>query len=184
MIIQNKFIFNSFNKILIDSLILSTKKLENKINEIYVEAINSIDFNRVTCHKCKVIGGYEIKGYYHRYIIINNYKLKINILRIKCKNCGRTHAILFLDFVPYCQLSSTDSKIIIDNDFNDEYYDFDLIKRLKKRAEEFNNRIMPYGLNIFKNEITEITRIVVFNSYNSYLQIHRGIVLYNDVISP
>ena len=123
MIIQNKFIFNSFEKFLIDSLISSAKKLENKINEIYVKAINSIDFNKVVCNKCRSVGNYEIKGYYHRYIIINNYKLRINILRIKCRNCGRTHAILFLDFIPYYQLSAIDSKIIIDNDFKDEYYD-------------------------------------------------------------
>ena len=184
MIIQNKFIFNSFKDFLIDSLILSTKKLENKINEIYTEAINSIDFNKVVCHKCRFTGDYEVKGYYERSIIINNYKLKINLLRIKCKNCGRTHAILFLDFIPYYQLSSTDSKDIIDNDFNDEYYDLDLIERLKKRGKEFNNRIRPYGLNIFKDEILVITKTVVLNCYNSYLQIHRGIVLYNDVTSP
>lgn len=184
MIIQNKFIFNSFKEFLIDSFILSTKKLENRINEIYGEAINSIDFNKVVCHKCRAIGNYEIKGYYHRYIIINNYKLKINILRIKCKNCGRTHAILFLDFVPYYQLSAKDSKVIIENDFKDEYYDTELINHLRKRVKEFNNRIKPYGLNVFKDAILVITRTVVLNCYNSYLQIHRGIVLLNYVDSP
>ena len=53
MIIQNKFIFKSFKEFLIDSLILSAKKLENKINELYLEEINSTDFNHVVCHKCK-----------------------------------------------------------------------------------------------------------------------------------
>ena len=78
MIIQNKFIFNSFEKFLIDSLILSAKKLENKINEIYVKAINSIDFNKVVCNKCRVSVncGYINKNYtilYHknRMVIFN-----------------------------------------------------------------------------------------------------------------
>ena len=68
--------------------------------------------------------------------------------------------------------------------FKDEYYDTELINQLKKRVKEFNNRIRPYGLNIFKDAILVITRIIVLNCYNSYLQIHRGTVLYNDIISP
>lgn len=184
MIIQNKLIFKSFKDFLIDSLILSVKKLEKKINEIYAEAINSIDFNNVECHKCKVTGDYEVKGYYERYIIINTYKLKIKILRIKCKNCGRTHAILFLDFIPYYQLSSLDSEEIIGNNFEDDIYNEEIINSLKKRVRKFNDRIRPYGLSVFNETILSIIKMIVFKCYNSYLQIHRGIVLLNYVDSP
>lgn len=184
MIIQNKFIFKSFKEFLIDSLILSTKKLENKINELYLEEINSTDFNHVVCHKCKATGDYEVKGYYERHIIINTYKLKIKVLRIKCKNCGRTHAILFLDFIPYYQLSSLDSEEIINNNFEEDVYNEEIINSLKKRVKKFNDRIRPYGLSVFNETILVITKMIVFKYYNAYLQIHCGIVLLNCVDSP
>lgn len=184
MIIQNKFIFKSFKSFLIDSLILSTKKLENMINELYLEEINSIDFNHVVCHKCKATGDYEVKGYYERYIIINTYKLKIKVLRIKCKNCGRTHAILFLDFIPYYQLSSLDSQEIINNNFEEDVYNEEIINSLKKRVKKFNDRIRPYGLSVFNETILAITKMIVFKYYNAYLQIHCGTVLLNCVDSP
>ena len=44
---------------------------------------------------------FERQSYYKRHIIVNDTKKQIIVLRIRCKCCGRTHAVLPPFIVPY-----------------------------------------------------------------------------------
>lgn len=173
MIIHKKFIFNSLLK---QNLEKSKKEIANDVESIYNEEIMNLDFNNIKCPKCGCIGEYDVKGYYTRTIIINNYSIRIKIKRIKCNHCGKTHALLFMDFVPYFQLSSKDSETLFLNDFKSNVYSDDLLKSLRKRFESFIKRITVFAISI-KESIESITTKLITIRNNSYLQIHRGLVL-------
>ena len=55
------------------------------------------------CHSDKLIS----YGKYERNIGIFNYYLKINIQRMRCKNCGMTHAVIPSFVIPYYQPEKT-----------------------------------------------------------------------------
>ena len=46
---------------------------------------------------------FNIHGVYERNIIDNNEEYKIKIKRVKCKGCGKTHALLPVFILPYYQ---------------------------------------------------------------------------------
>ena len=64
------------------------------------------NFGYLECPHCKsdkLIG----HGSYQRNVIINNHDLKIKIKRVRCKNCGRTHALIPYFLVTYFQHEKT-----------------------------------------------------------------------------
>jgi len=84
-------------------------------------------------------------GYYIRYL----KKISLSILRIKCKSCNKTHALLHPSIVPYSQIALSDTIDIIIN------YD-----------EGSNN------MNVINNnpEITESDVIYTINKYLKHWQ--------------
>ena len=64
-----------------------------------------------TCPVCKSVGEWQRHGSYLRYLIVNegnlyniDYKWKtchMKILRLRCKSCQHTHAILAKDMIPF-----------------------------------------------------------------------------------
>ena len=174
MIMHFKFLFNRFFK---NNEIINEIEAEYEAQKVYTNEIWKLNFNTITCNKCKTKGNFEIKGYYYRKIIIDNYSPKIRITRIKCQNCNRTHAILFLDFIPYCQLSTLNSNHLILQNFIDDLCDSQLIERLKNRINKFEQRLKDIGISVFTSTIEEVTRS--YNQYRreTYLQIHKGIVI-------
>ena len=79
--------------------------------EIYISSIiePACKFVVVPCPKCKKIHLIPMESTYQRNIIfkIENIllKVKINIPRLKCSNCGSTHAVLPSFCVPFKQYS-------------------------------------------------------------------------------
>ena len=174
MIMQMNFIFNNLFKNINK---YSKKEMNNIVNDIYIKETSKIDYNKTLCNKCKSIGQFEIKGYYTRTIIINNNSLRIRILRMKCTKCGKTHAVLFLDFIPYFQLSSLDSDLLIKQKFLNLLYNQELLNRLKKRVNKFIERIKLFKI-IIDDSIYNISNNYIKARNHSYLQIHRGFVMF------
>ena len=86
--------------ILLNSKKSNTQKQENirkKIEE-YEEEINFVGL-KCSCG-CQE---FNIHGVYERNIIENNEEYKIKIKRVKCKGCGKTHALLPVFILPYYQ---------------------------------------------------------------------------------
>ena len=81
----------------------------NKINKvkreikIYEEECN---YGYIECPCCGS-NKLTLYGSYERNVIIYNECSKIKIKRVKCKNCGKTHALIPYFLVPYFQYEKT-----------------------------------------------------------------------------
>lgn len=92
--------------------ILNTTFLKAHINDIktaYSEYCKNINMKSVECNYCHRKNCHK-HGYYDRYYLISPDDLisednTITILRIKCNDCGHTHAILPEEIIPYQQYS-------------------------------------------------------------------------------
>ena len=91
-------------------LILSIKntmiiiKLSSKIKHItenqYKNIIQSLNFDELSCPKCNS-KGLRVHASYSRYVDFFKRSHKITIQRLRCPECGSTHAILIEDMIPY-----------------------------------------------------------------------------------
>ncbi len=66
--------------------------------EIYISPIYG-------CKFCNYEGMLHRHGYYSRNVITKYSIYRINILRVKCPSCGKTHAVLPSFLIPYYQYS-------------------------------------------------------------------------------
>ena len=61
-----------------------------------------------------------VHGYYTRKIKTINGNIELVILRVRCKDCGRTHAVLISFIVPYQSIEmSVQIEIITDKDIKE-----------------------------------------------------------------
>ena len=108
-------------------LILSNKntmiiiKLSSKIKHItenqYKKIIQSLNFNELSCPKCNS-KGLRTHASYSRYVDIFKRSHKVAIQRLRCPECGSTHAVLIEDMIPYSIASySLIIEVIADIDF-------------------------------------------------------------------
>lgn len=99
----------------------NTSKPKNNANALHIfksfysRLINTIDFSSVecSCHSCD----WSFHGYYKRYYTFLNRKIRVKILRIKCNTCGKTHALLIEDMIPFSTLSYEEIISGIGDDF-------------------------------------------------------------------
>lgn len=83
---------------IINSFLKSITKYLNLGKEIYISPIYG-------CKYCDYEGMIHRHGYYSRNVITKHCIKRINILRVKCPSCGKTHAILPSFLIPYYQYS-------------------------------------------------------------------------------
>lgn len=69
----------------------------------YNSVILSLPFHRLRC-SCGHHGGLSIHGYYERFVITPDGKVPLKICRVRCSECGRTHALLLSSIVAYSQI--------------------------------------------------------------------------------
>ena len=91
-------------------LILSNKntmiiiKLSSKIKHItknqYEKIIQSLNFNELSCPRCNS-KGLRAHASYSRHVDFFKRSHKITIQRLRCPECGSTHAVLIEDMIPY-----------------------------------------------------------------------------------
>jgi len=105
-------IITHFNK-KINTILPDLNKLEALISKSYNDSVNSLNFDNILCPNCH--GSLWIRhAYYFRTIFIFNQKIRIRITRIMYKSCGKTHAILAEDMIPFISLTFHDLyKIVI-----------------------------------------------------------------------
>ena len=80
--------------------------------DFYNSVINNLQFHQLKC-PCGQSGCLSVHGYYNRYIKTEDGKVLFRICRVKCNQCGRTHALLLSSMVPYSQISFRDHLQII-----------------------------------------------------------------------
>lgn len=86
---------------------------DNPLNQkTYENIINTIQFHQLQC-ACGHSGCLTIHGYYSRSLKADDSTVSLSICRVKCSQCGKTHALLPSLLVPYSQVSLQDQVSII-----------------------------------------------------------------------
>lgn len=92
-------------------------KIKSFSQNNYNEFIDDLPFHRISC-TCKQKGCLVKHGYYNRSIKSTDGLLRLSILRVRCKSCGKTHAILPSWIVPYSRILYRDQVSIIHSFLN------------------------------------------------------------------
>lgn len=114
--------------------------------DIYNSYIFNLDLNTLKC-TCGHFG-VVAHGYYKRSIKTITGKIKIKILRVKCKTCNKTHAILLSLIIPYSSVQLKDHiRIIKDIDIKELMIekitiDESTIYRIKHNFKKFFKQMM------------------------------------------
>ena len=77
----------------------------------YDSVINRIQFHQLTC-TCGHSACMTIHGYYQRSVKLPTETLRLRICRVRCSECGKTHALLLSSIVPYSQIRTCDQQQI------------------------------------------------------------------------
>ena len=103
--------------------------IDTHLQAAYSSIICSIDLTILKCPSCHHIGT-NVHGYYTHQFFTEDGKISILIKRVKCRHCGKTHALLLSCFVPYYRLP-LDSILLI-------------IKEKKLRTIQQLHTLIPY----------------------------------------
>ena len=75
----------------------------------YDDIIYEVDINTLTCPNCNHTGNFVHHGSYERYIQVDiENKVIIIVIRVKCKFCNKTHALMPVAVIPYSKFSIAD----------------------------------------------------------------------------
>ncbi|OUN21338.1 DUF6431 domain-containing protein [Blautia sp. An81] len=74
--------------------------------DFYDKTVLSLDLSLIPC-SCGHAGCLIWHGSYTRKIILEDCVLSLRIARVRCRNCGCTHALLLSSIVPYSQIPLT-----------------------------------------------------------------------------
>lgn len=100
-------------------------KLKQKIKYIsqlyYKNLISKLNLNHIPCPICGSHSWYAHGSYSRNCSILAT--TKINIIRIKCKHCGSTHAILVEGMIPFTSITFDEAvDFLLDVDNSDYPY--------------------------------------------------------------
>ena len=94
-------------------MITITVPFDNPLNlKTYENLINTLQFHQLQC-TCGHSGCLTIHGYYPRSLKKDDSEITLSICRVKCSHCGKTHALLPSQIVPYSQVSLQEQAAII-----------------------------------------------------------------------
>ena len=80
--------------------------------DYYNDIVFSLPLDRMEC-TCGESGSLIFYGFYKRSVKYYGTVLILRIQRVRCRKCGKTHAILLSSLVPYSQISTQDQQQII-----------------------------------------------------------------------
>lgn len=88
----------------------------NQISQsFYDSVIYDLQFHQLTC-SCSHSACLSIHGYYRRSLKLPSGTVRLRVCRVKCSECGTTHALLLSSMVPYSQVPLSDQQRIC-NDY-------------------------------------------------------------------
>lgn len=94
-------------------MITITVPFDKPLNQnTYDNLINTLQFHRLQC-TCGHSGCLTIHGYYTRSLKEEDSEITLSVCRVKCSHCGKTHALLPSQLVPYSRVSLQDQVSII-----------------------------------------------------------------------
>lgn len=130
----------------------------------YDDVVNAVPLERLQC-SCGRFGCLVRHGYYNRKVKMKSCVIQIRILRLICKACGRTHALLLSEMVPYSQIPYRDQKDLI----------------LASETHHSFSDILQQNLCIDENNAAYVIR--TFRGHWKALLLQAGICLTDDLVS-
>jgi len=154
-------------------------KIKGFCQKNYNEIIDNLQFHSITC-TCGQTGQLIKHGYYTRSIKTPVGLINLKILRVKCKCCKKTHAVLLDFIVPYSRISLKDHLLIIKSYENKQSYDPIMLSNpyidegniayvIKQYINHWKQRLLAFGLiinkcivkncfSVFKRQFMQIKR--------------------------
>ena len=84
----------------------------NQISQsFYDSVIFDLQLHQLTC-SCSHSACLSIHGYYMRTVKLSSGAIRFRVCRVKCSECGATHALLLSSMVPYSQIPISDQQRI------------------------------------------------------------------------
>lgn len=84
----------------------------NQISQsFYDSVIFDLPLHQLTC-SCGHSACLSIHGYYRRAVKLPSGTVRLRVCRVKCSECGTTHALLLSSMVPYSQVTLPDQQRI------------------------------------------------------------------------
>ena len=148
------------------------KKYRSLYDDRYLD---QIDLHRLpcTCDRHDMV----LHSCYERYIRTSHGKFKLLVTRVRCKSCGKTHAILLSSIVPWQSVKLAVQIRILKDDQMDRltkdniHIDEQVISRVKKN---FKNRYRAWMLSFHLTFDDDL----VFHAYRSFrsnfMQVRKG----------
>ena len=157
---------------------LKVDKLNREISQkLYDEIIESVDIHLLEC-TCKR-HNMVVHGYYSRNIKTHNGNVELVILRVRCKECGKTHAVLISFIVPYQSIEMpVQIEIITDKDIETLMDYFNSLSGIKKEL------VIKQALNKVKEKYENSDNPVDYK-FKAYNQVMSNLINYgkNDEVS-
>ena len=161
----------------------------NQISQsFYDSVIHNLQFHQLIC-SCSHSACLSVHGYYWRSVKLPSGTLRLRVCRVRCSECGTTHALLLSSMVPYSQVPLSDQQRIC-NDYEegqrvsmvcesnpsvDENNVKSILRNYRRRWREMlrSLRIQLFPLNALV--------LSCFSNYSSqFMQIHqRGNILFS-----
>lgn len=132
---------------------------------------------------CGMAGQLIRHGFYNRSVLLETGKLKLSILRLKCKHCKKTHAVLPSWIVPYSQILLIDHVDILRQfekggspysiDPANGYVDrFSIVYITKQYLRYWKQRLLSERIDLFSDLALVVTKC--FDSHQrQFMQIKR-----------
>lgn len=148
----------------------------------YNSVLDSVQFHQLTC-SCGHSACLHVHGYYKRSIKQPDGKVRIRICRVRCSECGVTHALLLSSMVPYSQISLSDQhQICLDYEGHisssnvcesNPSIDENNVKSVR-RSYLLRWKEMLRSLRIPLRPVPELVCSCFSNYFSQFMQIHRG----------
>ena len=154
--------------------------------EIYKKVAATLPLYRLQC-SCGHAGCLVRHGYYSRKLKTQEGTIVLRILRVKCKECGRTHAILPELVVPYTQipadlqqkmlsysLGSPELESLMQD--NTDITESNVLAVKSRYRQEWKERLATMAMKV-QDSILDLIRRAFQSFHRQFMQIHRGINL-------
>jgi len=154
--------------------------------EKYGEITANFPLYRLSCN-CGHSSCFVRHGYYHRKLKTRQGTLDLRILRVKCKACGRTHAILPELVVPYVQIPADLQRLMLiyqlgspelealmqDNcDINES----NILAVRSRYRRNWKERLLTIGMKV-RDGIADLIQQACSVFHRQFMQIHCGTIL-------
>ena len=152
--------------------------------EIYRKVTENLPLHQLRCC-CGHAGCLVRHGYYTRKLKTREQTLLLCILRVRCKECGRTHAILPETVVPYSQipadlqqhmllypLGSPEMEELMEE--NSDISESNVLAVRSRYRKHWKERLASMGRTI-QDKIQDLIQRAFQVFHHQFMQIHRGI---------